>query len=284
MPVDQSHCRAFFRKLNRELAGLTKHSGPQAVHKFRTSTRRVETVVQELIPSPDRSTKRLLKMLRRLRKQTGKVRDLDVQITALRNLKIAREGGQKSQLLRALTVERIKKEKKFVAAFDRDAVRQLRKHLKRACGKLEIPEGVEPLTLALRALAAVAQDHSPLTQNTVHQYRIAGKRARYLLEIAGKDPQAEAVIEKLKKMQDVVGDWHDWLTLTERAEGLFGGIKDSALVAALRNLTRARFRESVAAIMQLRPSFSGEGTNLRRSGEVAHKQSVNAPQNPSVAA
>jgi CHAD domain-containing protein len=228
------------------------------------------------MPGPDRSTKRLLKVLRRLRKKAGQVRDLDVQIAALRNLKIAREGGQKSQLLRTLTVERIKKEKKFVATLDKDAVRQLRKRLKRAFGKLEIPEGVEPLTLALRALAAVARDHSPLTQNTVHQYRIAGKRARYVLEIAGKDPQAEAVIEKLKKMQDVVGDWHDWLTLTERAEELFGGIKDSALVAAMRNLTRAKFRESLDAIVQMRPALSRESAVLRRSGEVLRKQPENA--------
>jgi CHAD domain-containing protein len=276
MPIDQEHCRTVFRKLGREVAGITRHSSPQTVHKFRTSTRRVEAVVEELSPGPDRSAKRLVKMLRRLRKKAGKVRDLDVQIASLRNLKIARKGGQKSQLLRALAVERVKKEKKLAATLDKDAVRLLLKRMKRVCGKLDIPAGVEPITLAFQALSAVARDHSPLTQNTVHQYRIAGKRARYLLELAGKDPQAQAIIEKLKIMQDVVGDWHDWLILTERAEELFGGIKDSALVAAMRNLTRAKFRESVDAIVQMRPALSRESAGLRRPGEVLRKQPENA--------
>ncbi len=284
MPVDQHHCRAVFRKLNHQLSRVIEHSSPEAVHKFRTNTRRVETVVQELIQEPDRSARKLLKILRRLRKRAGKVRDLDAQVGLLKNLKIAHQSGQKSQLLRTLAAERLKKEKKLADALDRDDVRELRKRLMRVGKNLNFPEGVEPLNLALGFLSEVTRDRSPLTQATIHQYRIAGKRARYLIEIAGKDSEAQAIIENLRKMQDVVGDWHDWLTLTERAEKLFGGVKDSALVAAMRNVTRAKFRESVDAVIQMRSIVSGKKVSLTDASGIPRRQPATASGATSAAA
>lgn len=272
MPVDQQHCRAVFRKLSVRLKRVNEHSRPDAIHKFRTSTRRVEAVIQELGREPDRSARKLLKMLRRLRRKAGKVRDLDAQIGLLRNLKIAHQSGQKSHLLRTLVAERVKKEIKFEEALSKDVVRELQKRLARAGNNLEIPQGVEPLNLALRTLNEVTRDHSPLTEATIHPYRLAGKRARYLIEIAGKDPVAEAFGQSLRQMQDVVGDWHDWSTLTERAEELFGGVKDSALVAAMRNLTRAKFRESVDAVVRTRAMVSGKKGGSPVKAEITHRQ------------
>lgn len=283
MPVDQEHCRVVFRKLSTRLSRVNEHSGPDAIHKFRTSTRRVEAVIRELGIEPDRSARKLLKMVRRLRKKAGRVRDLDSQIGLLKNLKIAHQNGQKSQLLRSLVAERVKKEKKFAEALSKDVVRELQKRLARAGNNLEIPQGVEPLNLALRTLNEVTRDHSPLTEATIHQYRLAGKRARYLIEIAGKDPVAEAFGQSLREMQDVVGDWHDWSILTERAEELFGGVKDSALVAAMRNLTRAKFRESVDAVVRMRALVSGSKAGSPFKPEIARRQPSTELQTTSAA-
>lgn len=258
MPVDQRHCREVFQKLDHELGKIMKHPSPEGVHKLRTSTRRVETVLEELVPEPDKSTRKLLKSLTRLRKKAGKVRDLDVQTALLRNLKIARGGGEKSHLLRTLATERSKREKKLAEELDKDAVRDLRKRLTRSYKEMEIPADLEPLRVAIDEFSALGRERSPITQKLLHQYRITGKRARYVIEIAQKSREATEVIGQLEKMQDVVGDWHDWLTLTERAESLFGGVKDSSLVAAMRNLTRAKFREGVDAVMRTRIAISGE--------------------------
>ena len=57
-------------------------------------------------------------------------------------------------------------------------------------------------------------------------------------------------------MQDRIGDWHDWLQLTARAQKLLGGPSDSALVAALRNITRAKYRLAVEGIKLARPGWS----------------------------
>jgi CHAD domain-containing protein len=97
-----------------------------------------------------------------------------------------------------------------------------------------------------------------MTEKTLHQYRVVGKRARYLAEMASEDPEAKRLVDQLKRMQDVIGDWHDWLKLTQKAEGLFGEVQDSALVAALSNITRAKFRLALDALRETRSGLAGK--------------------------
>jgi CHAD domain-containing protein len=256
MPVDQTQCRIVIEKLDRQLLRVAKKFDPSSVHKVRTYSRRVESLLGHLLAEPNRNHKKLLKLLGKLRKRAGRVRDLDVQMSNLRSLKIAREAGQKSQLQRALAQERGKQARELDRSLDRERLRELRKRLKRAADDLKFPEGTQPLGVTMRELSRL--DQGPLTEKTLHQYRIAGKRARYVAEFAGKDPEAERLVEKLKRMQDVIGDWHDWLKLAQRAQELFGGVRDSALVSALQNLTRAKFRQGVDAVVEMRGSIVGQ--------------------------
>ena len=257
MPVDQTQCRLVFEKLDRQLTKVTQKLDAASVHKVRTYSRRVEALLGDLDPEPNRNNRKLLKLLGKLRKKAGRVRDLDVQMSNLRGLKIASETGQKSQLQRELAQERGKQAKKLARSLDKENARELHRRLKRAAGELEFSESTKPLSVTMRELSQLERSQGPLTEKTLHQYRIAGKRARYLAEFAGKDPEALGVVEQLKRLQDVIGDWHDWLKLTERAEELFGGVRDSALVAALRNLTRAKFRQGVDAVVEMRAGLAG---------------------------
>jgi CHAD domain-containing protein len=259
MPIDQDPSHVAFRKLSRQLAKLTKKPAPENVHKFRTYSRRVEAMLDELVPKLSRNDKKLLKQLARLRKKAGRVRDLDVQIAALRSLKIPQEPGRKSQLMRTLSEERAQRERTLPENFDRKTVSQLRKRLHRAAQEMAIPENADLLGLGMRAVLQLGRERAPLTEKTLHQYRIAGKRARYIAELARHDPKAGQVVHQLKRMQDMIGDWHDWLKLTQRAEELFGGVRESSLVAALQNVTRAKFREAVSALAETRMALSEKG-------------------------
>lgn len=261
MPIDQKEFRGVFKKLDRQLTKAARNPSPENIHKFRTNSRRVETVLERLIAAPDRSTKKLVKLLSRLRKKAGKVRDLDVQTASLRGLKIA-QSAQKNQLLRSLCSERDQREKKFSKALDKAAVQELQQRLKRAARQIEIPEGMEPLSIALQEFGKLGQDGAPLSTEKLHQYRITGKQARYLAETAQKDPEAVRVIEQLKRMQDVIGDWHDWLTLTQRAEQLFNSDKSSALVIAMKNLTRAKFRQGLDVVSETKTMLANEKFGL----------------------
>jgi CHAD domain-containing protein len=262
MPIDLKRSRQTFQRLGRELTKLTKEPVPQSVHKFRTNSRRVEALLSEVAHELNRNDKKLLKLLSRLRKKAGQVRDLDVEIAALRGLKIPEGNGHKSQFVDALVRERSKREQKLVKAFDRQTAAKVRKRLKRAAGEIEIPKNTEPLILTLSKLAKLGRNHVPLTEKTLHQYRIIGKRARYIAELADHDSEAKRIVDQLKHMQDVIGDWHDWLKLTQRAEALFGGVQDSALVAMLRNVTQAKFRQSVDAVAETRAALSSKRSEL----------------------
>src|SRR5437879_11196931 len=118
MPVDSKKSRLAFQKLNRHLSKLTTKTAPKSVHKFRTYSRRVETLVGELAREQSRNDKKLLKLLARLRKKAGRVRDLDVQIASLRSLKIPQEAERKSKLLRVLADERSARERRRERAFE----------------------------------------------------------------------------------------------------------------------------------------------------------------------
>lgn len=258
MLLQPEHTRATFRKLDRQLSKLAAKPVPENVHKFRTSSRRVEVMVSDLDQNRTGNDKKLLKLLGRLRKKAGRVRDLDVQSAALRSLKIPQEPGRKSQLMRTLAEERAKREKKLAKSLDKQTVAEVRKRLKRTAASLELPRNTDPLVLGRQKLANLEVDPGNVTEKTLHQFRIAGKRARYVVELAGKDAEASRLLAVLNHMQDVIGEWHDWVQLADRAEKLFGGVQDSPLVSALSNITRAKFRQAVTTLIETRAALAGK--------------------------
>jgi len=270
MPIDAKLTRLTFQRLDRELRKLAQKAAPDNVHKFRINSRRIEALLSEVVVKRHRNDEKLLELLTCLRKKAGRIRDLDVQIAALRALKFPQANGHKSQMIDALVDEREKRERKLAKAFDRDTTGEIRKRLKRAANKLDISPDADALQLTLRKLRELGNGDAPLTEKNLHQYRIVGKRARYIAELANGNPGAERTVEQLKRMQDVIGDWHDWLKLTEKAEELLGGVRDSALVAMLRNVTQAKFRQSVDAVAEIRSVLK------IRPAEPMHSQKVPA--------
>ena len=104
LPVssEQRQSRLVFDRMSRYIGRLSKDSKSADVHRFRTNSRRVEALIGQLAPET-RNKKKLLKLLSKLRKKAGKLRDLDVQITFLKNLKIPDRQNHRAQLLEALS-------------------------------------------------------------------------------------------------------------------------------------------------------------------------------------
>ncbi len=193
MSIAPKRSRVVFQKLEQDLVKLSSKPRAENVHRFRTGTRRLQILLGELSPKLDRNQKKLLKLLGRIRKRAGKVRDLDVQLAALRSLKIPQEPRRKTQLVNRLIELRGRQEKKLRRAVDKDAVREIRKRLKRA-GKIFNPEASrDPLAVARGMLEAIDRGDAPVTEALLHQYRILSKRARYAAEFAEQSAEAEAV-------------------------------------------------------------------------------------------
>ena len=277
MPVDHQRTQHLFKKLGQLLGQCSSRPHPEAVHDLRTISRRVEALLDALSTEPDRNQRKLLRRLKRLRRRAGRVRDIDVQIAALRTLKIGHDSGRKAQLLRYLSDRRSRRERKLQNALDAATIRAVRRRLARCEKALLAPppaaakpaatatataapkppqkEEVQPVSLALRMFATIAKQQGAFTEATLHRFRTRSKRVRYVAEMAGDDPEAKRIVNQIKRMQDAIGDWHDWLTLTQTAQKLFAEPVDSALLAALRNVTRAKFVEATRHASDLKRSL-----------------------------
>jgi CHAD domain-containing protein len=260
MPIAPKRSRIVFQKLEQDLVKLSSKPRAEHVHRFRTGTRRLQILLGELSPKLDRSQKKLLKLLGRIRKRAGKVRDLDVQLAALRALKMPREPRRKTQLVNHLIELRAQQEKKLRNAVEEDTVREIRKRLKRASKDFKPEASGDPLAVARGMLERINREDAPVTEAMLHQYRILSKRARYAAEFGEQSTEAAQFIALVKRMQDVLGDWHDWLTLTQTASEHLGDVRESSLVAELRNVTGAKFRHAVAVLSQIRAPHSAKPT------------------------
>jgi CHAD domain-containing protein len=259
MPVDPQRNQEQFRKLARVFTRVRKAASPDSVHKMRTGIRRVETLL-EALEADGRNERRLLKRLQRLRRRGGRVRDLDVQAEALRNLKIETEGACKNQVVDHLRQQRGKQAKKLVSMLDGD-LPELRKRLRRAAARLAKPEaasqkrapGLDPLARALRQFAAIAD--WPLNDQNLHEFRLRCKRIRYTAEMAGDKPEAVYAVQQLKNIQDAIGAWHDWTELTATAVRVLEDAATCPLVVAMRNVTRAKLSHALRVVNQSRSNL-----------------------------
>jgi len=251
MSISPERCHHLFQKTERSLLKLSSSQQADRVHSFRTTARRLQTLLEEVIPERSRNQKKLLKLLDQIRKRAGKVRDLDVQLAALRSFKIAQEPRRKTQLTQGLIELRAKHEKRLRKILQKDAICGIRKRLRRALKELRVKTGSDPLLAARGMLAQARGPEAKLTEDVLHRYRVAVKRARYAAEFAPRSAEATEFLAQLKRLQDVIGDWHDWLTLKESAVASLGNVNESSLVAALHNVTGGKFRRAVAEVSAL---------------------------------
>src|SRR5258708_1820624 len=155
MSIAAKRARVVFQKLERDLVKLRSKPRAETVHRFRTGMRRLQILLGELSPNLDRSQKKMLQQLGRIRKRAGKVRDLDVQLAALRSLKIPREPRRKTQLVNHLIELRGQQDKKLRKAVDEETVRAIRKLLKRPAQEFDPDASRDPLAVARGMLETI---------------------------------------------------------------------------------------------------------------------------------
>jgi CHAD domain-containing protein len=268
-----------FQRMERALLKLSSEQQAESVHSFRTTSRRLQTLLEEVVPGSGRNQKKLLKMLDRIRKRAGKVRDLDIQLAALRSLKVPQEPRRKTQLMHSLIELRAKHEKALRKLLNKKTIREIRARLKRASKGLKPDDAHDPLLVARKILAQVVRPAGPVTEELLHRYRSVVKRARYAAEFAPKSAEAEPFLAQLKRLQDAVGHWHDWLILTQAAARRLGDVNQSSLVAVLHNVTGGKFRQAVAALSAF-PTIQSALKAVPAPPEHSRKQGTKSPTLP----
>ena len=263
MTSSQDRTQVLFDRLQR-ISRRSSNLKPETVHQLRTTIRRIETVVSTASANPGAKEKKLLKQLARLRRRAGKVRDLDVQMEALSSLRLESVARDRARVMRFLEKARTKRERKLLKAFRDEVQSGLHKRLKRTPARLQ-QGSVKPassqngedhlLTAALDKFAAAVKQRPTLTEDNLHYFRMDCKRVRYLAEMAGEGPRVAAVIEQLKRIQDSVGTWHDWMTLTATAEKVLSRSREVPLLSALRAGTRSKYLEALRSTAEAKQAL-----------------------------
>lgn len=223
---------------------------PKPVHRLRTSTRRIEAqlMLLELLPAlplHHKTAGKARRLLKKLRRAAGQVRDLDVQsnLIAAEAPDDAPKSIQKSSLQLRETLDNQR------TAAAQGLIQILQKHQAKLALTLEslltTLAPAEPLTLAPTQLSTLIQ--SWFTQNMpdeptsdpddpehLHAIRKTAKLARYLAENAPKSARTPRKLARtFESVQQAGGDWHDWLILSIIARDKLG--KSSPLTESFAN-------------------------------------------------
>jgi CHAD domain-containing protein len=211
-----------------------------------------------------------LHQLKHVRRAAGPVRDLDVHRKLLEDWTGKERPAAEEKKLdawlkdeRERLAQRMQKEirKKQHGLAERQAA-FLAALGRRRRMKTPRPAG----TVALEAFVRAADAMPLLDAENLHDFRKATKKARYIAESgSGKE-----VATALKRIQDAIGEWHDWLCLSQEAKSALGEDAPDLTRAFEREVER-HFAAGLKTTQTVRARLTGEWMAGRgkRAGSVA---------------
>jgi CHAD domain-containing protein len=222
-----------------------------------------------------------LRQLKQIRRAAGPVRDLDVHRKLLEDLvgKAAPESDADPLHTHAETKqaemldEWLKSERKHLARGMQKQIRKRQHGLAQGQTALMNAIGSVPLESVRTGRSAdavaledfvLAIDAMPLLDaENLHEFRKATKKARYVAESAAEKGSYSSVAKALKRVQDAIGEWHDWQCLLEEAGTALG--KDAPdLTAHLEREAERHFAAAMKTTQTMRARLSGEWMALSK--------------------
>ena len=250
----------------------------EALHDFRVSLRRLRTVLKAYRPLLEPEVrKKDRRAIRKLTRSTGAGRDSEVLLAWLESVRAdlaASEGPMAERLAAELREERDAGYGAVLGSVG-PRFRKIEKRLRARLGSIDLPErptrpGEERSFAAVlyrifpvyaADLAdAVAEIHSPEDHDAVHATRIRGKHLRYLIEsVATEVEGVDALVERLKHLQDALGDLRDaqLLELRVRSSDLAGDGSNEALTPGEAELGALLRREQAARFTDFQAGWQG---------------------------
>lgn len=247
-----------------------------AIHHVRTGSRRLEAALDGLKRETResgamcKSAAKLRKLLKRMRRKAGKVRDMDVHRGLLQkmvpegelNLDRGAGDGIRGEIGR-LDAELEKRRAVTAAKFQQRAGRWREKLKERSAAVLKAaleagdpPAEVEAADLAQESFAVLCGENPMLDAGNLHAFRKGAKHARYIAE-GGADERSRRTARRLKRVQDAIGLWHDWQVLAEEAREAAGGA-ETELVKQIEGRRERQFRSAMKTTERVRGELLGE--------------------------
>ncbi len=230
---------------------------PKSVHQLRSTTRRIEAILELLANTADLSNARrqertFRRYLRKVRSAAGKVRDIDVHLEMLGAYKSITDTAR---LERDLSSARRKSATKLQRRILKDgpALRHALDNLESDLAPL-VDLNLSGGSIAHSAqtwLATAIDGLDPHHDDGLHSIRKACKTARYMAEVGSESSKsAMKLAQRLNDVQQTTGAWHDCLLLLNEAYTSLPD--DSPLIEKVRRKALRLRRQAEAKAIPLR--------------------------------
>jgi CHAD domain-containing protein len=283
----RAHVTALADAFNAAINQCVEDADSDAVHRVRTGSRRLQAMLEAMLRENatfalDRPARPWLRQLKQIRRAAGPVRDLDVHRKLLENLVGKAAPGSDADPLHThaetkqaeMLDEWLKSERKHLARGMQKQIRKRQHGLAQGQTALMNALGSVPLESVRTGRSAdamaledfvLATDAMPLLDaENLHEFRKATKKARYVAESAAEKGPYSSVAKALKRVQDAIGEWHDWQCLLEEAGTALG--KDAPdLTAHLEREVERHFAAAMKTTQTMRARLSGEWMALSKS-------------------
>jgi CHAD domain-containing protein len=243
---------------------------------------------------------RWLKQLKKVRRACGNVRDLDVHRELLakeflpkedsapdataEDLAVAAEHAGSDEQATTPVVHQARLLDRWLAAQRSDAAhsltatldghsKRLREGEQRFFAACETRRGLGRRTTRSAARIALEDylrlmDAMPhLDASNLHDFRKGAKKARYVAEAAPDDPEAQAMAKAIRRVQDAIGDWHDWEVLEAEAREALGA-DGLVLQEEIDQRVRRSYDRALRLTATMGRRFVGEWQALRQRNRI----------------
>jgi CHAD domain-containing protein len=265
MTLTETRFKTLASDLLSSIAKMRGNASVKDVHRLRTSTRRMESFIDYLHPQMTRKQEDALQDLSALRKRAGRVRDLDVQMDLLKQgISNSSANVDRRRLTQSLQEKRDRQLKRLLTAARKIERSRLFIYLQRIEARaLAQPDSFgdesAPLRQAetqLTELAAEFVSHAKMKPRRLHALRTRMKLIRYQAELAAESNEQKQFLERMKSVQDVLGEWHDWEALCAVAEKFFRDRANCPLLVEARALRASKYSAATSALTSLLDSHN----------------------------
>jgi CHAD domain-containing protein len=255
---------------NAAVTQCVEDGAPEAVHAVRTGSRRLQATLEAMLREDAPVSLRQpangwLRQLKQVRRTAGTVRDLDVHRKLLEHW-IANENSPLEKQAGVLDGW-LKSRRKHLASEMQKKIGKRQQELEKrqaafltAIDSVGLDGGRVPRSadaVGLEQFVRAADAMPSLDAENLHDFRKATKKARYVAESGSRGQEFSSVAKALKRVQDAIGDWHDWLCLSQEADAALSK-SGTELAASLKREVDRHFSAALRTTQTMRGRLVGE--------------------------